>query len=171
MRLAAFCCSVAVCGLVGAQTPVPPEKPIIVMTEIGQIATTTAQLRVDVRATLTTNQLTTAIEIRELGNGAAFGIAPGEVPAMIKLIEEASIEASKGKFFSEKAGKLDVGVRVAEDRSWLLIKLDSTAPSSSAYLIDAKNSTQVIRLLAQASQVSDWFLAKLRTIQPQPFNR
>jgi hypothetical protein len=171
MRLAAFCYSVAVCGLVEAQTPIPPEKLIIVMTEIGQIATTAAQVRVDVRATLTTNQLTTVIEIRDLDSSTSFGIAPEEVPGMIKLIEDASIEASRGKPFSGKAGRLEVGVRTAEGRLWLLLKLDSTASSSSAYLIDAKNSTQVIRLLAQARQVSDWFLTKLKTIQPQPFNR
>src|SRR5207249_10690274 len=91
-----------------------------------------------------------------------------DIPAMKKLLEEASTTLASGKPFAAKAGSLSATVSGAADRKRLVVKFDSDdkVDMSHQFVVDAYNARQMARALAQSKQVSDWFIAKLPLLQP-----
>ena len=166
LYLSLWLCAITV--TVRADAPVPPANPVLVTTEIDEITTSTGKLQLVVTANLTTNQVLTTIQIKNDGTTALWQIEAKDIPAMMKLLEEASIDLASGKPFAAKSGSLGATVRGAEDGKWIVLKFDSddkgTAPQQ--FVVDAYNARQMARALAQSKQVSDWFIARLPLLQP-----
>jgi hypothetical protein len=168
MKLYLSLCLCTIAVTAGAQAPVPPAGPVLLTTEIDEIATTTGKLQLVVTANLTSNQVLTTIQIKVAGATAQRQIEVKDIPVMMKLLEEASIKLASGKPFTAEAGSLSATVSGAEDRKWLVLKFDSDdkVDTSQQFVVDAYNARQMARALAQSKQVSDWFIAKLPLLQP-----
>ena len=64
LYLSLWLCAITV--TVRADAPVPPANPVLVTTEIDEITTSTGKLQIVVTASLTTNQVTTTIQIKNV---------------------------------------------------------------------------------------------------------
>lgn len=160
----------AVVGALYAESVVPPEKPIHVVTEINQVSTQGDGLRLVVSATLTTNQISISTQISTItGTGGVWNVEAQELRPMVKILEEASIAAQQGKPFTGQAGLLSVIATTDAGKKTLLLKIarnDQTIPPSEL-VVDLNSARQLTRALAQCKQVMDWFSTKLRLLQPE----
>ena len=93
------------------QTPIPPQKPVIVVTEIGEVAGSKDKIQVLVFSQVEPKKITGAIQIKGKGvMGAKFEIDSVVAPELAKLLDEAANRLIAGEMFSGKAGAANVSV-------------------------------------------------------------
>jgi hypothetical protein len=154
-----------------AQSLIPPEHPIRVVTEIGELDSMPDRLRITVNSTVTTNQITTLIQIDNAATSdPKLTVDPVEVPAFLELLETACSKLSPSQGFTAKAGRLSVSVGGPQGQSRLLLNFDAASATDQAqhFTVETRYATQLIRNLARSKQVADWFNDKLKLIQPTP---
>jgi hypothetical protein len=155
-------------GSVMAQTPIPPQKPIVLMTEIGEVAAARDKARVCVAATVTPKQITCIVQIKdESMMGGTFDVDPKDIPQLSKLLQDASDKLLAGQTFSGKAGKASVTVVESDGQKFVVVKFESEGITfaSDELTVDADNTAGLARILSRAKQVSDWLAPKLTALQ------
>src|SRR6266404_117405 len=147
LYLSLWLCAITV--TVRADAPVPPANPVLVTTEIDEITTSTGKLQIVVTASLTTTQVTTTIQVKNVATAVLWQIEAKDILVMMKLLEEASTKLASGKPFTAKAGALSATVSGAEDRKWLVLKFDSDdkVDMPHQFVVDAYNARQMARAL------------------------
>ncbi len=154
-----------------AQTPLPPQKPIVIATEIGEIATQSDKVQVLVAATVTQKQTSCKIQIRDKSMmGGQFDLDPKDIALVAKLLQEASDKVVAGHTFSGHAGKASVTVADEQGQSIVILRFeaDGITFSSHEFNLDADNASSLARILSRGKSVSDWLGARLDALQPKP---
>ena len=154
-----------------AQTPIPPQKPILLVTEIGEVAASQNKAQVLVAATVTPKQITCAVQIKDKSMmGGTFEVDPKDIPQLAKLLEEAADKVLAGQTFSGAAGKTSVTVIESEGQKGVVVSFESAGItfSSTKLALDADNAAGLARILSRGKQVSDWLAPKLSAFQPKP---
>jgi len=87
------------------QTATPPQKPIIVLADIGEVAGSKNKIQVLVASKVEPKKIIGAIQTKEQGMmGGNFTIDAAVAPELAKLLEEAASKLIAGEMFSGKAG-------------------------------------------------------------------
>lgn len=153
-----------------AQTPIPPQKPVILITEIGEVAGSKDKIQVLVFSQIEPKRISGAIQIKDKGMmGGEFQIQADVAPELAKLLDEASNKLLAGEVFSGKAGTANVSVVEVDGQKGVVIKFDreGISFSTNTLALDADNAAGLARIIARAKQVSDWLTPKLTALQPQ----
>jgi len=169
MRIAALLLGL-LAGSAMAQTPIPPQKPVLLVTEIGEVAAAKDKAQVLVAGTVTPKQITCIVQIKDKSMmGGTFEVDPNDIPQLSKLLEDASDKLLAGQTFSGKAGKTSVTVVESEGQKGVVVKFESEriSFSSNSLALDADNTAGLARILSRAKQVSDWLAPKLTALQPK----
>ena len=162
-----------VCGLLAssalAQTPIPPQKPIILATEIGVVAAVRDKAQVLVIATVTSKQISSVVQIKDESIlGGRFDMSPRDIPQLSKLLQDASDNLLAGQTFSGKVGKASVTVVESNGQKVVVVTFETEGLTFSTreLTLDADNAAGLARILSRAKQVSDWLSPKLTVLQP-----
>jgi hypothetical protein len=150
------------------QTPIPPQKPVIVLTEIGEVAGSRNKIQVLVSSQVEPKKITGAIQIKDKGMmGGRFEIDSASAPELAKLLDEAASKLIAGEMFSGKVGAANVSVAELNGQKGVVLKFDRTGPSLSidTLMLDSDNAAGLARIISRAKQVADWIMPKLATLQ------
>jgi aspartokinase len=157
------------CSFVYSQQPIPPQKPVLVATDIGEVAGQHDKIQVAVLSTVTPKQIATIIQIKDKSMfGGKFEIDPKDVPELAKVIQTASDKLLAGQTYSGKAGKTSVAVFESEGQKAVQIDFESEGItfSDSKLVMDADNAASLAKVLGRAKQIADWLSSKLPALQP-----
>ena len=171
MKNAALLLFCLLASAVLAQTPIPPQKPVLLVTEIGEVAASRDKAQVLVAATVTPKQISCAVQIKDKSMmGGTFEVDPKDIPQLAKLLEEAADKVLAGQTYSGKAGKASVTVMESEGQKGVVVSFESEGIrfSSNKLALDADNAAGLARILLRGKQVSDWLTPKLSALQPKP---
>jgi hypothetical protein len=150
------------------QTPIPPQKPVMVMTEIGEVAGSRNKIQVLVSSQVEPKKITGTIEVNDKGMmGGRFEIDSAVAPELAKLLGEAADKLIAGEMFSGKAGSANVSVGEVNGQKGVVLKFDRTGPSLliDTIMLDSDNAAGLARIISRAKQVADWIIPKLATLQ------
>jgi hypothetical protein len=150
------------------QTPIPPQKPVMVVTEIGEVAGSRNKIQVLVSSQVEPKKITGAIQIKDKGMmGGRFEIDSASAPELAKLLDEAASKLIAGEMFSGKVGAANVSVAELNGQKGVVLKFDRTGPSLSidTLMLDSDNAAGLARIISRAKQVADWIMPKLATLQ------
>jgi hypothetical protein len=161
--------AIALTGNSFAQTPIPPQKPVLVMTEEGEVAGANDKIAVSVSCRIEPKSISPTIKIADMAMaGGKFDIDITIAAGLAKLIDEASQKLLAGEVFSGKAGIANVSVVEAKGQKTVSIKFDREGLSFSrdTLELDADNAASLARIIGRAKQISDWLTPKLTALQP-----
>lgn len=150
------------------QTPIPPQKPVIITTEIGEVAGSMNKIQVLVASQVEPRKIMGAIQITEKGlMGGHFMVEAGVAPELAKLLDEAASKLIAGEMYSGKVGAVNVSVGELNGQKGVVLKFDRTGPSLSrdTIMLDSDNAAGLARIISRAKQVADWIMPKLATLQ------
>jgi len=153
-----------------AQTPIPPQKPVMVVTEIGEVAGSNDKIQVLVVSQIDSKKISGSIQIKDKGMmGGNFEIDAAIALQLSKLLDEASNKLLAGTMFSGKAGTANVSVVEASGQKSVVIEFDreGISFSTNTLRLDADNASGLSRIIIRAKQTSDWLSPKLGALQPK----
>lgn len=153
-----------------AQTPIPPQKPLFVGTEVGEVAGAKGKIQVLIWSTVEPKKVSVAVQILDKATlGGKFEIDASVAPVLAKTIDEASNKLLAGEVFSGKAGTANVAVIESGGQKAVVIKFDRAGISFTAdsLALDADNAAALARILARANQVAAWLTPRLNNLQAQ----
>ncbi len=79
-----------------AQSPLPPERPIYLTTDIGEVPITGDKLRISVMATLSNNEVSSSIQITQVNRGSILRLNPAEAGSLTTLLDDGLDSLARG---------------------------------------------------------------------------
>jgi hypothetical protein len=161
--------STPVPALKPSEQAIPPQKPIVIRSEIGETATTSDKVHISVHAVVTPQELSCSVSIQDTQfMGGEFRIVPEEIKEFATLVQTASDKLLSGESFSGKTKNTIVTVTNEDGQKVLKITFERKGfnLSTSQISMDADNAATLARLVTRAKQTIDWLAPRLKYLQP-----
>ena len=170
MKIKLICLSLLIMSVVtfGSQTPIPPQKPIVVMTNIGEVAGAYDKIGVMVYSVVNSKNISTYVQIKDDSMmGGKFDINVSSIPKLAELLNTASEKILTGNLFSGKAGKASVSVVEKDGEKVVIVRFETEGISfsSNRITLDADNAASLARILLRSKRVADWIAPKMKNLQ------
>lgn len=146
----------------------PPQKQLVVMTEIGEVAGAYDKIEIMVYSVVNSKNISTHIKIKDSSiMGGDFDIDIFSVRKLAELLDTASEEVLAGNVFSGRAGKTSVFVEEKDGEKLVTVHFETEGISFSSNRItmDADNAASLSRILSRSKRVADWITPRLKNLQ------
>jgi hypothetical protein len=156
-----------IAGDKGELKPIPPNKPLIFQTQVGEVAGMEGKIEVLIQGSITQDQikLVVSLKSKELF-GADFDFSRPRITRVCELLQTACEKIQERTSWNAKSGSLIVGA-VYADGSWGvgIGTAEKKLLSKESFILDEDNANSLLKLLRRAGQITDWLEPRLPTFQ------